>query len=341
MTSVTEQRDVTPQGAAGTAAPPEAQECQALARRMAAYGEARGWGLARLCREFPALGSDRTLRDMRDGRFEGYDLAAMLADLRAAAALVDDLAQEGGEERVFDTLGTVEAVRRACLAAMRSWGTNRVVVVQGPSGVGKTTALRVVAGKYGRRIAVLEASDAWGDKPAALLGAVLRAVGQEGNLPASTVGRLEAAQEVLGRSRTCVCIDEAHHLGPHCLNTVKTLVNTTPGEFVLIAIPTLWSKLESQSYQEARQLTTNRLSERLRLGLTERDLARYFALSRPKAFPDGERGMARTAAKAVAPVAAGSGNMAFARDVALLLPGDRPATAEDIRDAVREAAGRR
>ena len=108
MTSVTEQRDVTPQGAAGTAAPPEAQECQALARRMAAYGEARGWGLARLCREFPALGSDRTLRDMRDGRFEGYDLAARLADLRAAAALVDDLAQEGGEERVFDTLGTVE-----------------------------------------------------------------------------------------------------------------------------------------------------------------------------------------------------------------------------------------
>ena len=33
--------------------------------------------------------------------------------------------------------------------------------------------------------------------------------------------------------------------------------------------------------------------------------------------------------------------MAFARDVALLLPADRPATAEDIRDAVREAAGRR
>ena len=60
---------------------------------------------------------------LKDSVEEGYDLAARLADLRAAAALVDDLAQEGGEERVFDTLGTVEAVRRACLAAMRSWGS--------------------------------------------------------------------------------------------------------------------------------------------------------------------------------------------------------------------------
>ena len=43
-------------------------------------------------------------------------------------------------------------------------------------------------------------------------------------------------------------IDEAHHLGPHCLNTVKTLVNTTPGEFILVAIPTLWNKLQAHAY---------------------------------------------------------------------------------------------
>ena len=321
-------------------------EVQALARKMAAYGEARGWGLAKLCREFPALGSERTLRDMRDGRFEGYDLAARLADLRAAAALAEELEGDAGNapgEAVYDSLLTVEAVRRACLTAMKSWGSNRVVVVQGPSGVGKTTALKIVAGKYGRRIAVLEASDAWGDKPAALLGAILRAVGHEGNLPASTVARLETAQEILGRSRTCVCVDEAHHLGPHCLNTLKTLVNTTPGEFVLLAIPTLWNKLESQSYMEARQLTTNRLSERLRLALTERDLSRYFSLARPDCFPGGEKSAAaRTAAKVAQSAAAAAGNMAFARDVArLLAAAGAEATAQEVSDAVKAAAARR
>lgn len=323
----------------------EETECQALARKMAAFAEARGWGLAKLAREFPALGSERTLRDMRDGRFEGYDLAARLSDLRAAVALMEELAAEDPAtgEQTFDSLLTVEAVRRACLTAMKSWGSNRVVVVQGPSGVGKTTALRIVAGKYGRRIAVLEASDAWGDKPTALLGALLRAVGHEGNLPASTVAKLEAAQEILGRSRVCLCIDEAHHLGPHCLNTVKTLVNTTPGEFVLLAIPTLWNKLESQAYMEARQLTTNRLSERLKLALTERDLARYFALVRPNRFPDGEKSAAaRMAAKIVAPAAAGAGNMAFARDVArLLAERGGEATAQEVSDAVKEASARR
>ncbi len=320
-------------------------ECQALARKMTQYGEARGWSLAKLCREFPALGSERTLRDMRDGRFEGYDLGARLADLRAASALAEELAEENpaAGEATYDTLLTVEAVRRACLAAMRSWGSNRVVVVQGPSGVGKSTALRIVAGKYGRRIATLEACDAWGDKPTALLGAILRAVGHEGNLPAGAVGRLEKAQEILQRSRTCLCIDEAHHLGPHCLNTVKTLVNTTPGEFVLLAIPTLWNKLESQAYMEARQLTTNRLSERLKLALTERDLARYLCLARPKRFPGGERSAAaRTAAKVIAPDAARSGNMAFARDVALLLAEEGPeATAQEVADAAKTAAARR
>lgn len=318
-------------------------ECQALAKKMAGYGEARGWGLAKLCREFPALGSERTLRDMRDGRFEGYDTAARLADLRAACALADELSEENPAtgEATYDTLLTVEAVRRACLAAMRSWGSNRVVVVQGPSGVGKTTALRIVAGRYGRRVAVMEACDAWADKPTAMLGAILRAVGHEGNLPAGAVGRLEKAQEILSRSRTCLCIDEAHHLGPHCLNTVKTLVNTTPGEFVLLAIPTLWNKLESQAYMEARQLTTNRLSERLKLALTERDLARYFALCRPECFPEGEKSQpAKTAAKMVAPVAAGSGNMAFARDVARCLP-DGPASAEAVAAAIKDAAARR
>ena len=70
-------------------------------------------------------------------------------------------------------------------------------------------------------------------------------------------------------------IDEAHHLGPHCLNTVKTLVNTTPGEFVMLAIPSLWAKLNKSAYIEAKQLSTNRLYELVQIDLEAQDIATY------------------------------------------------------------------
>ena len=316
-----------------------AAEVQSLAQKIAAWGTARGYGVARLCREFPALGSDRTFRALRDGAVDGYNLAARLADLRGAWAVIQELGGEGNAEPVYDTLGVVTELRRAVLSAMRSFGSDRVVIVQGQSGVGKTTALRLLVGRYGRRIAVCEACDAWGDKPSALLGGILRAIGYEGTLPSGATARLEAAQERLTVSRTCVAIDEAHHLGPHCLNTIKTLVNTTPGEFVLVAIPTLWHKLESRSYMEARQLSTNRLSERVKLQLETGDVGEYLRLARPEAFP--KAAAARRAAGIILPAARQAGNMAFVRDVARLLPEHGEVSAETVAAAVAEVCARR
>jgi hypothetical protein len=61
-------------------------------------------------------------------------------------------------------------------------------------------------------------------------------------------------------------IDEAHHMGPKTLNMVKSIINQTPGEVVALAMETLWKKLEKGAYEEARQLTQNRLSERVVFG---------------------------------------------------------------------------
>jgi len=135
-------------------------------------------------------------------------------------------------------------------------------------------------------------------------------------------------------------VDEAHHLGCHSLNTIKTLINTTPGEFLLIAIPTLWSKLETSAYQEARQLSTNRLSERVRLELTEKDIERYLARS----FEGIDATVLRHGAKLIRPPAQSAGNLAFVRDVAACLrdiAGAEPVTVQHISDAVQAAAKRR
>jgi DNA transposition AAA+ family ATPase len=322
----------------------ERQDLQALASKIHAYANKNGIALSKMIRDFPALGSEKTWRDLREGRPDGYDIESQLANYRAAWATIEEIGGSATGEPIYDTLKPVIQMRSAFLDATKCSGTNRVVIVQGPSGSGKSTALRMLTGRYGARMVTVEASDAWGDRPAALLGAVLRALGV-GELPVGTVARLEKCQELLGISRRCVAVDEAHHLGPHCLNVVKTLVNTTPGEWILVAIPTLWSKLETKSYQEARQISTNRLSERIRLELAEADIERYMA----RAFevdgsPRADAAALKAAAKIIRPAAQVAGNFAFVRDACRCLreiAGGQDLTAQHAADAVTSAGKRR
>ena len=315
------------------------EKIKEMAAQAEDFGKARGWSRVKLVREYSELGSERTFRDMLAGEFEGYDIDAQLLNF---AVGLERMAEAGGgpaAELVFDELAPVKIVRRAVRAAMKTEGTNRVVLIQGPSGIGKTTAARVLVNQCGGRAMMIEASDVWNDRPSALLGAILRALGVGVDaLPATPVARLEKAQERLNRARYCLIVDEAHHLGPKCLNTLKTLVNSTPGEFVLLAIPTLWSRLESSalSYQESAQLVTNRLSSRERLELKERDISAYLSLAVPVLSPE----LAKAAGKAVAASAKGAGNYAFVRDVARLITAEAPQL-EDISAAIKAAGERR
>ena len=293
-----------------------------LAARIADHARRRSWSTARLAREVPAVGSERTFRDMLSGRFEGYNLEAQEANLAAASALIDDLAEAGGgAARICDGLGVVLDVRRAALAAMSapSDDTARVVLVRGPSGSGKTTAARVLAGLYGQRIAIMEADATMEGSPSAFLGAVLAALGKPPGAPGAAT-RMAAAVEALRLARRCLVIDEAHHLGIRNLNCLKTLVNRTPGEFVLLAIPKLWSDLERGAYQEAVQLTTNRLSECVAVQFTAPDAAKFLAFVRPDLWAAAKA--AAAAGRLVAEYAPGRGNLAFARDVARIVAFD-------------------
>ncbi|MBR6734072.1 MAG: ATP-binding protein [Kiritimatiellae bacterium] len=305
-----------------------------IAAKIAAWGEAHGMSRAQLVRNFADLGSEKSFRDISAGSLEGYNAENQLAKYRAVYATMEELSAQGGEESIYDDLGTVVKIRRAFLGVVKATGTNRVLIVQGESGIGKTTAVGLLRGKYGTgRISYVEASDVWADSPNAFLGAILRALGVT-ELPAGRVQRLEDVQQRLSISRRCLVVDEAHHLGPHCLNTVKTLVNTTPGEFILVAIPTLWNKLQAHAYQEAKQIATNRLSERVKLTLDEADVRTYLA----KRFPDAAAGDLKTAARIIRPSALLSGNYAFVRDVCRALAG---LDADAVSRAVTAVAARR
>lgn len=305
-----------------------------IAAKIAAWGEAHGMSRAQLVRNFTDLGSEKSFRDIASGQLDGYNAENQLTKYRAVYATMEELSNQGGEERIYDDLSTVVRLRRAFLGVVKAAGTNRVLIVQGESGVGKTTAVGLLRGKYGAgRISYVEASDVWADSPNAFLGAILRALGVT-EPPSGRVARLEEVQSRLSISRRCLVIDEAHHLGPHCLNTVKTLVNTTPGEFILVAIPTLWNKLQAHAYQEAKQIATNRLSERVKLTLDEADVRTYLS----KRFPDASAADLKVAARIIRPAALMSGNYAFVRDVARELANVTP---EVVSKAVSAVTARR
>ena len=52
------------------------------------------------------------------------------------------------------------------------------MILQGPTGSGKSSARKVLFEKFGQRLVLVEASVAWNDSPMAMLGAILKALGK-------------------------------------------------------------------------------------------------------------------------------------------------------------------
>lgn len=280
------------------------------ARWIYAWQSQKGLKDAQMIRQFPGLGSARTFRDLRGECVDGYDLERWSSELGMIRSEIELQEQQDKDEVVFDDLSTVVNLRRAVLDAMATNGSNRVVIAQGGSGEGKSFALKALRRMYGSRIIAVQALDVWNDKPMQLLASILQQRGVE-NPPRSPMGCFTAVVKELKRSRVMVAVDEGHHMGPHCINTIKALVNDTPGEFLLLAMGTLWDRLETSSYMEAAQISKNRLSERIVFKLDLKDVARYIR-HRFSGISKDELG---SMALLVKQAADDNGNLSFVRDV--------------------------
>lgn len=323
----------------------EANELQELAHKIRDWQTAKNLSDNALLRKLPQLGSTKTFSRILKSDLAELDLDRQLASYRAAWAFVESLADaiEHAEEERYDDLWPAVTLRRAVLEAMRETGLARVVFLLGPSGSGKSTARQLLVERYGSRLLQAEATVAWNDSPMAMLGAILEAMGKR-EKPSLQVDRLAKVVEMLGESRRCLIIEEGHHLGPRCLNLVKTLVNQTPGEFVIVAIDTLWRKLETAAYEEARQLTGNRLAERITLGrdLRENDVRKILERRLKWISPE----VMRAAARIIMDKAVNYGRYAFVRDVVKRAAqkadgGDNVVSAEIWAAAVAEEAASR
>lgn len=318
----------------------EADELISLGTRIRDWQDARKETNNGMLRRFAGLGSTKTFDRIVRGELGELDLERQLNNYRAVWSLIETIgAGEGVEEELYDDLNPAIQLRRAFSDILAERTDARLIVLEGDSGTGKTKASKLLVGKYGQRILWIEAMDLWGDSPMAMMGAILEASGKR-ELPAITAIRLNMVLTRLREHRTCLVIDEAHHLGPHCLNTVKGLINQTPGEFVLLAMPTLWRRLERTAYEEVRQLAGNRLAERIKLeGIREADVRKM--LERRTEGLDFDP---RHAAKMILDQAGRHGNLAFVRDVcrraALLADGEK-VTRETLAAAVQSEVGSR
>ena len=304
--------------------------------------EGKPYTVAAFLRDYPALGTDRVFNRILDGDLEDLDVARWARDYAAVWALLQML-DERAEQRdpMYDDLTLVLDLRKAVARVMRETGINRVVVVQLPQGCGKSTAATLTAARYGARVVVCEATEIWRDRIGDMLKGLLLAIGlSEASIPISQGARWLELCRRLNERRVCLMIDEAHHLGPRTLNLVKSLVNQTPGEFVLLAMDTLWRRMETAAYEEARQLTQNRLMERIRAdGANLADIA--VMVERRLGIKAAE---AAKAARAIADRCAKQGHLTFANLVcreARDRAKGREVTAEDIANAITRVAGTR
>jgi DNA transposition AAA+ family ATPase len=288
----------------------EADELRRLGGQIKEYQTAKELSDTAMVKKFPGLGSTKTYTRVVAGDLAELDLERQLNNYRAVWALIESVGQEElKSEELYEDLTPAIQLRRAIFEVFRETGNARFVLVEGDTGLGKSSARRLLIEKYGQRLLWIEATTVWRDNPSNMLAALLRAMGVR-EIPQMPTVRFDLAVQRLSETRVCVMIDEFHHLGPQCLNTVKTLINQTPGEFVGLAMPTLWHRLERAAYEECRQLTGNRLAERIKLTLREADIARIINRRVP--------GAAETVKQAVRMImdrAPRYGNLAFVRDV--------------------------
>lgn len=314
---------------------PTGELCE-LARQIRDWQLARHVTDTRLCADYD-IGSPKTFRALADGHEDGYDADRWLPKYRAAWNLIQAASEGPARLQVFDDIGPAIRLHAAFADAMRETGSDRLIIVEGNPGDGKTAAVTALANRYGSRIVQAEAAETWRESINAMLADLLIALGVQ-TPPVSAAGRLDKLIETLRARRVCLVIDEAHHMGPRGLNMVKTIINRTPGEIIMMGLPVLLKRLEMAAYQEARQLTLNRLCERITLASADKEdtailLERLAGLA---------LAVAREAAPRVAAMAVGHGSLKFvARVCRRLLRDGIPADAESVvKLAAKVAAGR-
>jgi type II secretory pathway predicted ATPase ExeA len=303
--------------------PPETDTAAQL-RRVAAsietYRADLGLQKAPLLRQYPELGSDKTFGKITLGDFSQLDTDKWLAAYEHVWQQIQH-EDQGGDDGLIECLAAPVELCRSYLETRNEKSNARFILLLGDSGLGKTSAVQVMKSKpYGGLIYDLEATDVWKDKQGrGTATPLLRAIGERlglKDLPGARDRLLTVIVGKLKEKRVCLVIEEVHHLCPQGVNTLKTLINLTPVIIIATGLPVLWDKLAGSraAWAECKQLTGNRLAERIELRLTLADI-HAFLVQRLSAGIATENFLEKVSAL-LAQEAVTRGNMKFVAKVA-------------------------
>ncbi len=284
-----------------------------LAREIRLYQESQTPRMSdnALLARFPGLGSTKTFKKLREGSTEQLEAAEWLPRYEGVMAQIEAEA-DSREEVIYDDLSFTDEIYQTTLRLLQQRGLNRLLVIEGGSGSGKTRALASVARRLPGGVVLVEAHEGW-NSPWTAAGDILLALGavkKTEELPNGFAERQSLLIQKL-QARRLVEIDEAQHMGARTLNMLKSLLNQTPSYFTIAALDTLWKKLTTGAWEEAKQLLLNRMFARIKIGApSARDAERF--MSRRITL----EGDTVPALKQIIIVARDHGGMAFLRNVA-------------------------
>lgn len=258
-----------------------AQQLREVSKSIETYRSDLGLQKAPLLRQYPELGSDKTYGKIISGDLYQLDVESWLEKYRHVWVQIQH-DEQGADEGLIECLAAPVELCRSYLETRNEKSNARFILLLGDSGMGKTSAVGVMKSKpYGGLIYDLEATDVWKDKQgrgtaAPLLQAIGERIGLK-DVPTSRPKLLTHIVAKLKERRICLVIEEVHHLCPQGVNTLKTLINLTPVIIIATGLPLLWDKLAGSraAWAECKQLTGNRLAERIELVLTLADVAAF------------------------------------------------------------------
>jgi Cdc6-like AAA superfamily ATPase len=264
---------------------PETIKLRALAAEVKNYQTERGWSDARLCKEIASVGSSKTYKRILDplDDLDQLSIENQLRNYQSAVEIVQSRRQKDRPaeleyEDFANCKNAYAAVMRASLEDQEN--VARLVIIEGATSTGKDCVKRFLLKKFPANAVEIEATELWKSPTTPLLTihAALTIVKQKdketGELPKPPRHPREILDVIINElkeRKLILIINEAHHMGVPGLNIVKTIINMTPTVVVFVCIPALLTRLLGRNYEEAVQLTGNRLCERVFLSAPPKD----------------------------------------------------------------------
>ena len=222
---------------------------------------------AAMIRRFPGLGSEKTYNKLRNGDASRLDLvnSPWLKDYLDVKAHCATSALGKGDDPIYSDLGPAKEVATNIKNLVEGKGTDRILIIQGGTGSGKTKALECAhALVFG---SVLITADVMWQSLSAMLGDLCKGVGAVKDKEVEDFDKRISApyrssllkRHLVGTKKKLILIDEAHHLNADGIDYLKGLINGFPNVYIVIAgMDTLWNRLTSDRWQQAKQIILNR-----------------------------------------------------------------------------------